>query len=52
MSNDKLVEFEESGFDWLIDKFLEEKEVADLWAEFVYNEYVNSTKEPDDMEDR
>lgn len=44
--------FEEKNWDWLIEKFLKTKEVAELWADFVYNEYQDSAREPDDLEDR
>ena len=47
-----MTEFEESNFDLLIEKFLKEKEVADLWADFVYNEYEDSLRNvPDRTED-
>jgi hypothetical protein len=49
---DHLAKFEEDNFDWLIDEFLKTKEAALLWADFVYNKYVGSMREPDDMEDR
>jgi len=49
---DRLIDFEADNFDSLVDKFLKEKEVVELWADFVYNEYINSSREPDDMEDR
>jgi hypothetical protein len=52
MSGDKLIEFEEQNWDWLIDRFLEGKIVRDMWEEFVYNEYEKSLQDPPDMEDR
>jgi len=42
MSSDGLIEFEERGWDELIDKFLKIKQVRELWEDFVYNEYQDS----------
>jgi len=50
MSDDRFVEFEESNFDTLVDKFI--RKYQDKWDDFVYDEYQNSFREPDDMEDR
>ena len=40
-------EWEEKNFDWLIDKFLKINQVADLWADFTYDEYEKSLQEPE-----
>ena len=45
-----MIEFEEKNHDWLIEKFLKEKEAADLWADFIYNEYNNSLLDIPDRE--
>ena len=50
MSSDHLIEFEESNFEDLIDKFLQK--YNDKWAEFVMEEYANSMPEPDLNDER
>ena len=50
MSDDRLIKFEENNYDRLVEKFIELYE--DKWGEFVYDKYVNSMREPDNMEDR
>jgi len=51
MSSDDLINFEESNYDTLVDKFLNIKQVRGLWSDFVYNEYEkNLNDEP--SEDR
>lgn len=52
MSCDGLIEFEESYFDRLIEKFI--GKYKDEWNSFVYDEYSNNMPEPDidDVEER
>ena len=45
--NDILLKFEEDNWDWLVDKFLKEKEVFHLWADFVYQEYEKKMPDED-----
>lgn len=40
MGGDKLIEYEESNWDWLVDKFIKAKQ--DDWDNFVYEEYLKS----------
>lgn len=49
MSSDRMINFEEDNWDWLIDKFL--KIHKDEWEEFIYEEYMNNYPEPPDYEE-
>ena len=51
-NGDRMIKFEEDNYDWLVEKFLNIKNVRDLWDDFVYNEYNNSLQDPPDLEDR
>jgi hypothetical protein len=48
MGGDELIEFEESNWDWLIEKFIEK--YSDKWANFVQEEYGKNTPEPLDYD--
>ena len=50
LGNDILVDFETDNFEDLAEKFVRQKEVIGLWADFVYSEYEKSLKdiEPDE----
>jgi len=52
MGSDRMIIFEESNFDSLVEKFLKTKEVANLWADFVYGEYQDSLGDFPDGENR
>jgi len=52
MSSDDLINFEESNYDTLVDKFLNIKQVKELWADFVYKEYEKNLNDEADREDR
>ena len=52
MGGDRLIEFEESNFDWLVNKFIETNQ--DQWDSFVYKEYekrMADIADIDEMED-
>ena len=49
-TGDRMIEFEESNWDWLIDKFLEIKEIRDKWEDFIYDEFNNNIPEPPEYE--
>ncbi len=50
MGGDKLIEFEESNWDWLADKFIKIKQ--DDWDTFVYEEYEKSLGDAPEMFER
>ena len=52
MSDDRLIEFEEDNFDYLVEKFLRLKTIVDAWGDFVYEQYEDSLKDAPDGEDR
>jgi hypothetical protein len=54
MSSDRLIEFEESNFEDLVEKFIHLKSIEHLWCDFVYQEYVDSLRDieaPEHKED-
>jgi hypothetical protein len=49
MGGDRILQFEEDNFDWLLDKFfLNNKAIKEEWDNFVYEEYEKSLQEPEE----
>lgn len=47
MSSDALIRYEENNYDDLLEKFIIQPEIVDLWQAFVWEEYENAMPEPD-----
>ena len=43
----KLIIFEQEHFEALMEEFLKDQTIREMWDEFVYTEYINSLREPE-----
>lgn len=51
MSSDAIIRYEENNYENLLEKFIKQPEIVDLWQAFVWEEYENDMPEPD-IDDR